>query len=77
MDYRDAATRYRNDPSFRAAVDAMVQWQFDLKLSAGEMRAAALFAEIKFLQDHRPPPMISASQDGTIGLAPAPVKKGS
>lgn len=43
----DAAERYHRDPQFKALVQMMVAHALSLDMSPGEMREAAIFAEVK------------------------------
>jgi len=58
MDYRKGQERYANDPAFRQMVDFMVHQINDLQMSPGELRDAAVFAEIKFRMMHQHPVMV-------------------
>jgi len=62
MDHDDARRRYLSDPVFRNLVDMMVHTIRELQFSPGEIREAAIFADIKF-QQLRPSPTI-VSHDG-------------
>lgn len=46
MNYEDAERRYMTDAVFHHFVDSMVRAIDNLEMSPGEMRAAAVFAEI-------------------------------
>ena len=48
MNFIDLEERYRRDPQFAQLVDFMVHNALELQMSPGEMRQAAVFAEIKF-----------------------------
>ena len=49
MNFMDAKDRYLTDPHFHAVVDQMVAMALNLDMSPGELRQAAVFAEIKFM----------------------------
>lgn len=51
MNYHDASKRYRDDPTYRSVVDALVQLMRDLKLTPGEVRDAASLAALKFEEE--------------------------
>lgn len=46
MNYSDARDRYHNSPPFKALVDMMIAAAMSLEMSPGELREAAVFAEI-------------------------------
>lgn len=46
----DADERYNRDPGFKSIVDMMVAYAIQLQMSPGELREAAVFAEIKVLR---------------------------
>lgn len=49
-----AQDKYRNDPQFRQLVDVMVNAIETLQFSPGEIRQAAIFAEIRHQQYRKP-----------------------
>lgn len=53
MNLMDARDRYERDAAFRSAVDMMMAVAMRLEMSPGELREAAVFAEIK-VQAMRP-----------------------
>ena len=53
MHMSEMKQRYDRDNQFRALVDTMVAYAVDLQMSPGEMREAAIFAEI-MVQTMRP-----------------------
>ena len=48
MNMCDASDRYLRDTQFKNVVDMMVSYAMSLEMSPGELREAAVFAEIKF-----------------------------
>jgi hypothetical protein len=60
MMFDEARRRYLTDPVFNRMVDTMVQAIDALQMSPGEMREAAVFAEL--LHHERRPPFIAAKE---------------
>lgn len=48
MMFDEAKDRYLRDPQFKQIVDIMVHQALSLQMSPGELREAAVFAEIRF-----------------------------
>ncbi|MEQ8504634.1 MAG: hypothetical protein RIB80_04860 [Rhodospirillales bacterium] len=57
MDYGKAKDRYLNDATFRALVDTMAAGIDHLQFSPGELREAAVFAEIVHSERNPVPPI--------------------
>ena len=74
LDYDIALAKYQSDAAFKQIVDAMVHHMTQLNYSPGEMRQAAVFAEILF-QQRRPAPFIQPPSDG-IETAPTGRRRG-
>ena len=62
LDYDYARAKYQSDAAFKQIVDAMIHHMHTLNYSPGEMRQAAVFAEILF-QQRRPAPPIQLPPD--------------
>lgn len=46
--YHDAEERYRRDPAYKAAVQTMKSWIYEMYLTPGEIRDAAMLAAVHF-----------------------------
>ncbi len=62
MNYRDAQDRYERDPAFKMLVDMMINQIGELNFSPGEIREAAVYAEISF-QMMQPPKSITVRRE--------------
>ena len=57
LDYDYALAKYHSDAPFKQLVDSMIHHMRTLNYSPGEMRQAAVFAEILFQQRQPRPPI--------------------
>ena len=69
MTYEEMHNRYHNDPLFCKLVDAMVHAMGELEFSPGELRMAAVFAEIRFQERRMCSPYL-VMQDMIKPIAP-------
>lgn len=65
LDFFEAERRYLHDPEFRTLVDYMVASIERLQFSAGDLKAAAIFAAVQFEMRHPRPVLL-----GLAGLDP-------
>lgn len=52
LSYRDCEERYRRDATFAAMINSLLNIAENLQMSPGELREAAVFAEVLFYRTH-------------------------